>query len=97
MRVVPIQQAFDAFHFQNVSSLGDLLRFVKNEDGGRIKASVEMDGHAAQVMIPLQGSMLKVNRFEWVIRNESGAFKTMSDTEFKDSFQQAATEGDMPC
>lgn len=95
MLIVPKQQSLEAFHFKEANDFADLLRFLKRDargeidDGGRIDGNLRIDGYDFHARVSIENATIKVNRYEWLIRTESGLYKTISNTEFENSYQQA--------
>lgn len=90
MIVTPKHQSVEAFHFSAPDDFAALLRFVKNSDGGKIDGRLRIDGYHAEALVVTEIGNIKVNRFEWLIRLGNGVYKTMSNTEFENTYQRAA-------
>lgn len=92
MRVIPKQQSLDAFHFATADDFIGLLRFVRNDATGKIDGRLRMDGASLEALVTLATGNMKVNGYEWVLRTEEGIYRTMGDSEFQETYQQAPLE-----
>lgn len=91
MRVIPKQKSIDAFHFASLDDFPGLLRFVSNYDGGeRIEGRVRVNGYKIEALVTLSNGNMKVNRHEWLLRNEEGVYRTISETEFNETYEHTA-------
>lgn len=86
MRVIPKQKSIDAFHFASLDDFPGLLRFVNRDDSERIEGRVRVNGFKIEALVTLSNGNMKVNRHEWLLRNEEGVYRTISETEFNETY-----------
>lgn len=89
MRVIPKQKELEAFHFSDLEDFPGLLLFV-SQGQEKIEGRVRVDGYKIEALVTLSNGNMKVNRHEWLIRNEEGVYRTISETEFNETYEHTA-------
>jgi hypothetical protein len=89
MKVIPRHESYDAFYFENLYVLPDLICFVRLDDGvdGR-DVQVKVDGRLVTATIREGDSDVVVSAGQWLVRHPDG-MQVLDDDAFQAAYQRS--------